>query len=196
MGLETFKRVLVLDDDASVQRALGRLVRAAGGEAILASSLMQAAEAIGEGVDLAIIDVFLGEESGVDAVHLARKHETRPLVVAISGYAGPTEGIELGKAGVDAFIPKPVSRKSLESAIDGATTRASSPESDTFVRNQLGSAPLPDVIRGLRLQMVHHALDATSGNKSAAARMLGISRQHLQLLLKREHEGCTDEEEE
>jgi two-component system, NtrC family, response regulator AtoC len=57
-------------------------------------------------------------------------------------------------------------------------------ERDDFYLSELMGLPLEQAVSSLERRMIQHALARTSGNKAAAARILGINRQYLYSKLK------------
>lgn len=118
-------QVAVVDDDESYARALGRLLHAAGMEAIL----YQSAEAFlaPSGVpapDCLLVDIQLGGMSGFELqVRLAAAGSKLPIIF-ITAHDEP-EGRETAqKAGCAAYLRKPFSRELLLAAIHKAVPNA------------------------------------------------------------------------
>lgn len=68
------------------------------------------------------------------------------------------------------------------------------PELIAAIRGAVGSVGMRDLEIAVRREMVREALGRSGGNRRAAARMLGVSRQHLQHML-RSLRVCADVEE-
>jgi DNA-binding NtrC family response regulator len=176
-------RILVVDDEPAILRILERVLCGMG-EVLTASDVDEGLKRIDGGVDLVITDVRLGARSGVEIARAAAAHPRSPPVIAMSGYAEASDGLELGKAGVAAFISKPFSPEDMLDLVRGL--QAPKPvELEAAVRRAVGAWALPRVIDATRRLMVFEALARTQGNKTEAAHLLGISRQHLQKILSR-----------
>lgn len=176
-------RILVVDDEPAILKVLARIL-ASVGEVSCASTVEEGLAAIAEGVDLVITDVRLGTRSGVEIARAALAHHRAPPVIAMSGYAEASDGLELGRAGVAAFVAKPFAAEDMLDVVRGL--QAPRPiELDAAVRRTVGAWPLPHVLDATRRIMVFEALARTQGNKVHAAQLLGISRQHLQKILSR-----------
>jgi DNA-binding NtrC family response regulator len=82
-------RVLLVDDDATVARAIGRVLKSHGLTATLAATAGAAIEILGgERFDLVLCDLALGGESGLTVLeHLRGRADQTPFVL-ISGYSG------------------------------------------------------------------------------------------------------------
>jgi two-component system, response regulator RegA len=178
-----FAKILVVDDDLMILRLLERILSKLSAQIILASSVEDALNSL-DGAELVITDVRLGTGSGVDVARAAAMRHPAPPVIAISGYAEAAEGLELGKAGVAAFVAKPFTPQDILGVVGGL--QAPRPfELDAVVRRVVGDWPMPEVLDAVRRSMVFEALARTHGNKAQSAQLLGISRQHLQKILAR-----------
>lgn len=183
-----FSKILVVDDEPGILRMLKRILAALDAEVVLASTVEEGLAALAQGVDLVITDVKLGPRSGVEIARAASLRHPPAPVIAISGYAEAAEGVELGKAGVAAFVAKPFGSEDILDVVRGL--QAPRPfELDAVVRRMVGDMPLPELLAAVRRAMAFEALARAQGNKTQAAQLLGVSRQRLQSILSR-----TDEE--
>jgi DNA-binding response OmpR family regulator len=76
--------LLIVDDDPATARALSRVLRAAGHAVTVAGSCAQA-RAMDGAFDCAVLDIDLGDGSGVD---LAKELRTRGSVARVVFYSG------------------------------------------------------------------------------------------------------------
>ena len=105
------------------------------------------------------------------------------VVVAMSGEAGPSATFDLGLHGVRAFIEKPLTLDRLEAAIERALQPP--PSLGPTLRQRVGHVGLQDVQSEVRSVMIEEALARERGSRRGAARLLTVSRQLLQYLLRR-----------
>jgi FixJ family two-component response regulator len=114
--------VAVIDDDASVRRALVRLlasmdVRAeahASGPAFLASRALH-------DTDCLLLDVHMPRMSGMEVLEQVREAATKVPVVLMTGRYDPAFAERSLAAGAAAFLRKPFDEGDLISAIERAT---------------------------------------------------------------------------
>lgn len=101
------KRILVVDDDASVQKSLQTVLEQAGYEVLLAADGQEAIDRFSPGqIDLLILDVNLPNKSGWEAFEeLTRADPCVPIII-VTGLANQCELAVI--AGVGALIEKPV----------------------------------------------------------------------------------------
>lgn len=179
-----FSRILVVDDEPALLGVLRRILSGVGAEVVLVETVEEALAALDTGVDLVITDLNIGTRSGIDIARAAASCRPPPQVIAISGGARAVDGLELGKAGVAAFVAKPFTRAEILEVVQGL--QAPKLEAlDAVVRRAVGDWPMPEVIDAVRRSMVFEALARTHGNKAQAAALLGVSRQNLQNILSR-----------
>lgn len=179
-----FRKILVVDDEPSLRTVLKIILTPLGAEVVAVGTVEEALAELDHGIDLVITDIRLGPGSGIDVARAAASRHPAPPVIAVSGYGGAGDGLELGKAGVAAFIAKPFTSEDILEVVEGLQAPHDF-ELDAVVRRVVGTWPMPDVLDAVRRSMVFEALARSSGNKAQAAVLLGISRQHLQNILSR-----------
>jgi len=115
------KRVFLVDDDASVLNGLSRLLRQAGFD-------VQSYQSPSEFLDhhdakspgCAILDVLLGDRSGLEIQYaLAARGDKRP-VIFITGGGDVATGIRAMKAGAFEFVTKPIQLEAVALTIKKA----------------------------------------------------------------------------
>jgi len=120
-------RVLLMDDEATVRRATGRMLKRLGyevayaedGEGALAA-YREAGEA-GNPYDLVIMDLTIpGGMGGKEAVSKLRELDPQARVIVASGYSNDPVMSEPASYGFMAGIPKPLDIDALAGAVDRA----------------------------------------------------------------------------
>lgn len=106
------KRVLVVDDDASVRESLKRVLQEAGYEVALAASGLEAVKRSGpQEMDLLLLDLNLPGQSGWDVFeHFTTRHPLVPVII-ITGL--PNQYRTALAAGAGALFEKPVEASAL-----------------------------------------------------------------------------------
>ncbi len=138
--------------------------------------------------DLLIIDVHLPDETAFEVLDLASRISPAPIGVAMSGKASPEEAFRLAQVGVRAYLAKPLSASDLESTVDAALQEP--PSLEPLIPACVGHIPMREVQRQVRSVMVKEALARTEGNRSGAARLLDVSRQAIQQILRGRRAGA------
>jgi CheY-like chemotaxis protein len=86
MTTEHQPRILVVDDDANVRASLETLLTKAGYQVVLARNGSEAARLWRDlGGDLAIIDLFMPEKDGIEAIIELRAYSPGVRIIAMSG---------------------------------------------------------------------------------------------------------------
>jgi two-component system response regulator RegA len=175
-------KVLVVEDDEAMALAMARALRARGAEVLVVGDLHGGLAALQGRYDLIIVDVCLPDGSGVELARTAASASPSPTVIAVSGKASATDAFELARIGVRGYLSKPISLDTF----DREVTRLMGhfPLIATQAAGNVGHRGLHDVQLELRKSMLRQALALSDGNKTAAARMLGLTRQAVQAMLR------------
>ncbi|QEH38860.1 Alginate biosynthesis transcriptional regulatory protein AlgB [Aquisphaera giovannonii] len=101
-------RILIVDDEPNIRRTL-RATFEVGGHAVEeAGSVPAAVAAAGKGgFDVALVDVRLGTESGLDLIEPLLAHLPRLAIVIITAHATIDLAVEAMRRGAFDFLPKP-----------------------------------------------------------------------------------------
>lgn len=120
--------VFLVDDDASVRRALARLIRSAGHQVqafASAREFLGTVPGVEETAGCLVLDVRMPGLTGMD---LQRELQTKKRdlpIVFITGHGDIPMSVSAMKAGAVDFLPKPVKDTDLLRAIEQALARAS-----------------------------------------------------------------------
>ena len=117
------KRVLVADDEPSVRSSLDTILTAAGHEVILAVNGAEATRRWRElGADLVILDIFMPEMDGLEAVAALRAHAPRLPIIVMSGGGGTGTDLLLEALllGANWTIAKPFTRPEIMALVNCA----------------------------------------------------------------------------
>jgi two-component system response regulator RegA len=158
--------VLVVDDHPMVLSTYERGFQRAGYRVATAAGVVQAI-AVAEATrpTLAVIDLWLAGETGIDLVVQLRSRWPGMRIVLVSAAVSLGDAVRAARAGADDVVMKP-----------------------TTVSQLLGLATLdeiPPTLARVEWEYMMRTLDDAGGNISEAARRLGIRRQSLQRKLKR-----------
>lgn len=122
-------RVLVVEDDPGLARALAITLRARQYEVDVALTGAGAIEAAASRPpDLLVLDLGLPDIDGMDVLHAVRGWSRVPVVV-LSARVGSRDKVEALDAGADDYVTKPFGMDELLARIRAATRRGS-PEAD------------------------------------------------------------------
>jgi CheY-like chemotaxis protein len=119
MAMDSFARVLIVEDERLVARGLERRLRSLGYEVVaLASTGIEAIhQALEHQPDLVLMDIRLrGQMDGIEAVASIRKH-LNVRVVYMSAYNDEATLARAQATQPDAFLPKPFSNNSFQAML-------------------------------------------------------------------------------
>jgi FixJ family two-component response regulator len=116
--------IFVVDDDASVRKSLGRLIKTAGYEAEAFASVREfLARRPYDGPCCLVLDVRMPGLTGLDLQEALRAAGQRLSIVFITGYRDVPVSVKAMKGGAVDFLTKPVDETVLLAAIRQAVAR-------------------------------------------------------------------------
>jgi len=172
-------RSLLLVDDDSVFRE--RLARALRGRGLLVETSASHGEALerlqgGQRFDFAVVDLRMPGPSGLELLSAVRRVDGSTRVVILTGYGSIASTVEAMRLGAWSYIAKPTDVDEILSVLEGEGSGMTPPQTIDFTAPTLARA---------EWEHIQRVLADCGGNKSHAARQLGITRRTLQLKLKK-----------
>jgi DNA-binding response OmpR family regulator len=120
-------RVLVIEDDADVRDAIGRLLTATGHVVRLCERALDGLrDAASWEPDVVVLDLGLPDLDGATVLRRIRAVSQVPIVVA-TAREGEAEMIRLLRAGADDYVVKPYSAEQIEARIAAVLRRGAGP---------------------------------------------------------------------
>ena len=191
-------KILIIDDNQAIRSTL-RLVLASRfadivtvGDPTLLPALLSAGD-----VDAVLLDMNFGSGrlDGADGMFWLRRikgAESAPAVVLITAFGDVALAVAAMKAGADDFVTKPWDNDELIAKIEAAITANEAARSRSQSVLRAGEIERRDSERRrmtldeLKLHHIREIVQACDGNMSEAARRLGINRQTLYNLLRKQ----------
>jgi two-component system KDP operon response regulator KdpE len=116
--------VLVVDDEAPIQRFLRAELEAQGYRVLLASNGVEALDHLEDDrPDLVLLDVMMPEMDGFETLRRLRQHSPVPVIM-LTARGGDTDKVRGLQSGADDYITKPFNPEELSARI-GAVLRRS-----------------------------------------------------------------------
>jgi two-component system KDP operon response regulator KdpE len=141
------ERILVCDDDPQIRRALGLILRESGYEVLNASTAKEALDqAALARPHLAIVDLLLPDQHGIELCRQLREWSEMPLLV-LSAIGEEQTKIDALHEGADDYITKPFGPGELVARVKAALRRAGRDASEPRVE-----------IEGLLVDLAAHAV--------------------------------------
>lgn len=166
--------LLLIDDDALFRDLMTRRLGREGFQVTACAGADEALALVPVSMDVILLDLMLGERSGLDLIEaLKTRFEPRELVV-LTGYASIATTVEAMKRGATNYLAKPVDLTQLLKVLGGSGGADSTRTPARHVT--------PAELEWEHLQRV---LLEHDGNISLTARALGMHRRTLQRKLKK-----------
>jgi two-component system response regulator RegA len=163
---------LIVDDDERFRVRLCQAFALRGWEAFGAADGAAArALAVEVAPDLAIVDLRLASESGLDLVRQLRELDATVSIVMLTGYGSIATAIQAIKCGADHYLGKPVDVDQILSAFESIRDRER-----TTMRPP---TKVPSLAR-VEWEHMQRVLADCGGNISQSAKLLGMHRRSLQ----------------
>jgi len=114
-------KILVVDDQRNMRTTLAIMLRSAGHEVDEAADGDTAVKlAAGNGYDLVITDLRLGEKTGIDVLRLTREANALTEVIVMTAYGTIESAVEAMRLGAYDYIQKPFSEQELTVKVEKA----------------------------------------------------------------------------
>jgi two-component system response regulator RegA len=166
------RTLLIVDDDTPLCQRLARAMERRGFVVETAESVAAGiAAATARPAAFAVVDLRLGDGSGVAVVEALRKARPAARIVMLTGYGNIATAVAAVKAGAVDYLPKPADADAVERALLSTETSLPPPPEDPM------SA---DRVRWEHIQRVFEQCDR---NVSETARRLKMHRRTLQRIL-------------
>jgi two-component system, response regulator RegA len=186
-------KALVVEDDSPLREAIAttsvrwRLQTPSGevriDEVLEAGDVAEGIRLVESDIDLLLVDVRLGDQSGIRVVEASRKRGDQLPILAMSGQATATEAFQLAALGVRGYLGKPFDMRELKESVQSVLGAA--PDLEERAAEQVGFKHIHVVQDVVKRAMLKRALVMADGNVSQAARYLGITRTAVQQMLDR-----------
>ena len=120
-------KILVVDDESEIRTTLSEILSDEGYEVALAGGIAEAEAALGAGIDLALLDIKLGEENGIDLLKSIKTRSPHLPVIMITGHGSIALASQAFKLGAHDFLEKPLRllqvRTCIRNALEGVLLR-------------------------------------------------------------------------
>jgi len=168
----TDKTLLIVDDDNPLRDRLARAMEKKGFKVVQAESVKKGmVEVKNAPPAFAVVDLRLGDGSGLEVVKEIHKVKKDSRVVMLTGYGNIPTAVAAVKAGAIDYIPKPADADDVENAL------LASPESKAVPPENPMSADR------VKWEHIHRVFELCNRNVSETARRLKMHRRTLQRIL-------------
>ncbi|HVC50769.1 MAG TPA: ActR/PrrA/RegA family redox response regulator transcription factor [Stellaceae bacterium] len=169
---EADRTLLVVDDDAPLCQRLARAMERRG-------FVVSTAESVASGVTqatatlpaYAVVDLRLGDGSGLDVVSALRDARPGARIVMLTGYGNIATAVAAVKAGAIDYLPKPADADAVERALLAQEGETPEPPADPMSADRV------------RWEHIQRIFELCERNVSETARRLKMHRRTLQRIL-------------
>jgi two-component system nitrogen regulation response regulator NtrX len=132
------ERILIVDDEASIRSSLKGILEDEGFVVTAAATGEEGLETLkGQNVDLVLLDIWLPNMSGLDALRKIKAAEESPQVVMISGHGTIETAVLATKLGAHDFLEKPLSLEKVILTVGNALRQKRLEEENIQLRERL-----------------------------------------------------------
>jgi two-component system response regulator RegA len=169
---ESERTLLIVDDDAPLHQRLARAMERRG-------FIVQTADSVASGVAaatakppaVAVVDLRLGDGSGLDVVSALREARPGARIVMLTGYGNIATAVAAVKAGAIDYLPKPADADAVERALLAMEGETPEPPEDPMSADRV------------RWEHIQRIFELCERNVSETARRLKMHRRTLQRIL-------------
>ena len=171
------KSLIIIEDDQRFRETLKIEFKERGYEVSVGALTTTIPAKNFEGLNFALVDLRLGEQSGLNEIKKILKLSPACRILMLTGFGSIATAVEAIKLGATNYLTKPASIQNIEMAL--------------WMDAKEGTAPvLEDKDHGESLarherEYIEFVIQQCNGNISHAARWLGIHRQSLQRKLRK-----------
>src|SRR5438876_10868398 len=169
---ESERTLLIVDDDAPLCQRLARAMERRG-------FIVATADGVASGIAaattnppaFAVVDLRLGDGSGLDIVSALRTARPAARIVMLTGYGNIATAVAAVKAGALDYLPKPADADAVERALLAQEGETPAPPEDPMSADRV------------RWEHIQRIFELCERNVSETARRLKMHRRTLQRIL-------------
>ena len=171
-GVEEDRSLLIVDDDAPLRRRLERAMEQRG-------YVVTAVDSVASGVAAAtvsppayaVVDLRLGDGSGLDVVEALQKAREDARIIVLTGYGNIATAVAAVKAGAVDYLPKPADADQIAAALEAHGGPLPPPPENPMSADRV------------RWEHIQRVYEQCGRNVSETARRLNMHRRTLQRIL-------------
>jgi|TARA_B110000438_G_scaffold297562_1_gene344129 two-component system response regulator RegA len=166
------KSLLIVDDDNPLRDRLARAMEKKGFQVSQASSVKEGLNQTKNSPPaFAVVDLRLGDGSGLEVVAEIRKVKKESKIVMLTGYGNIPTAVAAVKAGAIDYMPKPADADDVENALLALPESKANPPENPMSADRV------------KWEHIHRVFELCNRNVSETARRLKMHRRTLQRIL-------------
>jgi two-component system response regulator RegA len=166
------RSLLIVDDDPPFRIRLGRAMEKRGFDVVAVDSVSLGIEVAQESApSYAVVDLRLGDGSGLDVVTALRDARPDARIIVLTGYGNIATAVAAVKAGAVDYLPKPADADAVEAALLADGRPLPPPPENPMSADRV------------RWEHIQRVFEQCERNVSETARRLKMHRRTLQRIL-------------
>jgi DNA-binding NtrC family response regulator len=131
-------RIMIVDDEASIRKALERFLGAMKYTVFTAKDGEEALSILQkETIDLAIVDLVMPKMDGVELIRRIKREQSEIVPIVLTGFGTITSAVEAIKAGAYHYLTKPFELDDIAALINTALEHRQLKEENRLLKRQL-----------------------------------------------------------
>jgi two-component system nitrogen regulation response regulator NtrX len=131
-------KILIVDDEPNILTSVGSALERMGHTVVTAPSAKAGERAINDTIEVALLDVWLGDGDGMELLGLIRHKYPNTECVMISGHSEIGTAVTAVKSGAYDFLEKPLSLDKIEVILNNIARLKKLESERDILREQLG----------------------------------------------------------
>lgn len=164
------RTLLVVEDDEQLRNRLLAAFRDRGFSVVGAASAEEALLNTDEAPEYAVVDLRIGQDSGLEVLRALLAKDPGTRVVMLTGFGSIATAVEAMRLGATHYLTKPADADEILIAL----------ERGEEAERELTASGDPPTLARTEWEHINRVLSSVSGNISEAARRLGMHRRSLQ----------------
>lgn len=108
------EKILIIDDETFIRENVSRILSEEGYQVCQASNMLEAGEQVASGeIDLALLDLNLGPENGIEVLKILKEFDPELLVIIITGFGSVESAVDALRMGAFHYMKKPFKADAL-----------------------------------------------------------------------------------
>jgi DNA-binding NtrC family response regulator len=131
-------RILIVDDEVAIRKALERFLGGLGYEVFVAANGEDALSLLEkEAVDLALVDLVMPKIDGIEFIKRMKKLQPSVVPIVLTGFGTITSAVEAMKAGAYHYLTKPFELDDIASLLVTALEHSKLKEENRILKKQI-----------------------------------------------------------
>jgi two-component system nitrogen regulation response regulator NtrX len=133
-------KIIIVDDEPNILTSVGSALSRMGHDIVTAPSFAEGVRLLTDAIDVALLDVWLGDGDGIELLNIIKQKHSRIECVMISGHAEIGTAVAAVKSGAYDFLEKPLSLDKIEVILNNIARLKTTEFERDSLRERLGES--------------------------------------------------------